>query len=50
MILEDERDNNEGKDLDYEQIDEVHNPLIQVPREQAAGFTTYIQSHEHIKD
>ncbi|XP_075675085.1 uncharacterized protein LOC142644334 [Castanea sativa] len=50
MIVEDERDDNEVVDLDYEQIDEVDNLPIQVSREQDDGFTTYIQSHEHIRD
>ena len=30
MIVEDELDDNEVVDLDYEQIDGVDNPLIQV--------------------
>ena len=48
MIVEDERDDNEVADLDYEQIDGVDNPPIQVSREQVDGFMTYI--YECIRD
>ena len=44
MIVEDERDDNEVVDLNYEQIDGVDNPPIQVSREQSDGFMAYIQS------
>jgi len=37
-------------DLDYEQIDGVDNPLIQVSREQNDGFMAYIQSYGRIRD
>ena len=50
MIVEDERDDNEVVDLDYEQIDGVDNPPIQVSQEQSDGFMTYIQSYECIRD
>ena len=50
MIVEDEQDENETVDFDYEQIDEVDNPPIQVSREHANGFMAFIQSHERIKD
>ena len=50
MIDEDEQDENETVDFDYEQIDEVDNPPIQVSREHANGFMAFIQSHERIKD
>ena len=50
MIVEDERDENEAVDFDYEQIDEVDNPLIQVSCEHVNGFMAFIQSHERIKD
>ena len=50
MIVEDEWDENEVVDFDYEQIDEVDNPPIQVSREHANGFMAFIQSHERIKD
>ncbi|XP_030924713.1 glycine-rich RNA-binding protein blt801-like [Quercus lobata] len=44
MIVEDERDDNEVVDLDYEQIDGVDNPSMQVLREQSDGFMSYIES------
>ena len=44
MIVEDEWDDNEVADLNYEQIDGVDNPPIQVSREQSDGFMAYIQS------
>ena len=50
MIVEDERDENEAVDFDYEQIDEVDNPLIQVSCEHVNGFMAFIESHERIKD
>ena len=50
MIVEDELDDNEVVDLDYEQIDGVDNPPIQVSQEQCDGFMTYIQSYECIRD
>ena len=50
MIVENERDENEVVDFDYEQIDEVNNPPIQVSREHANGFMAFIQSHECIRD
>ena len=50
MIIEDEQDDNEVIDLDYEQIDEVDNPPIQVSREQSDGLMAYIQSYGRIKD
>ena len=50
MIVEDEWDDNEAVYSNYKQIDGVDNPLIQVSREQADGFLTYIQSYEHVRD
>jgi len=50
MIVEDEWDDNEVVYSNYEQIDGVDNPLIQVSWEQADGFVTYIQSYEHVRD
>ena len=50
MIVEDEWDDNEMVDLDYEQIDGVDNPLMQVSREQSDGFMAYIESYECIRD
>ena len=50
IIVEDEQDDNEVVDLDYEQIDGVDDPLIQVSREQADGFMAYIQSYERIRN
>ncbi|KAL0013442.1 hypothetical protein SO802_000511 [Lithocarpus litseifolius] len=46
----DERDDNEVLDLDYEQIDGVDNPPMQVLREQSDGFMAYIQSYGRIRD
>ncbi|XP_050270544.1 uncharacterized protein LOC126714437 [Quercus robur] len=50
MIVEDEWDDNEMVDLDYEQIDGVDNPLMQVSREQSDGFMAYIESYGCIRD
>ena len=50
MIVEDKRDENEAVDFNYEQIDEVDNPPIQVSHEHANGFMAFIQSHERIRD
>ncbi|XP_050278083.1 uncharacterized protein LOC126719591 [Quercus robur] len=50
MIVEDERDDNEVVDLDYEQIDGVDNPLMQVLREQSDGFMSYIERYGCIRD
>ena len=49
IIVEDERDENEVVDLDYEQIDGVDNPPVQVSHDQADGFMAYIQSYERIR-
>ena len=38
MTVEDEQDDNEVVDLDYEQIDGVDNPPMQVLHEQSDGF------------
>ena len=50
MIVEDKRDENEAVDFNYEQIDEMDNPPIQVSHEHANGFMAFIQSHECIED
>ena len=50
MIVEDEWDDNEVVDLDYEQIDEVDNPPMQVLREQSDGFMSYIERYGRIRD
>ncbi|KAK9986990.1 hypothetical protein SO802_031941 [Lithocarpus litseifolius] len=50
MIVEDERDDNEVVDLDYEQIDRVDNPLLQVLHEQSDGFLAYIERYGRIRD
>ena len=50
IIAKDERDENKAVDFDYEQIDEVDNPPIQVSREHTNGFMVLIQSHERIRD
>ena len=50
MIVEDEQDDNEVVDLDYEQIDGVDNPPMQVLREQSDGFMAYIESYGRIRD
>ena len=50
MIVEDEQNENEVVDFDYEQIDEVNKPPIQVSREHANGFMAFIQSHQCIRD
>ena len=49
MIVENERDNNEVVDLDYEQIDGVDNPPMQVSCEQSDGFMTYIGNYGRIR-
>ena len=50
MIVEDEQDDNEVVDLDYEQIDGVDNPPMQVLREQSDGFLSYIERYGCIGD
>ncbi|KAK9997521.1 hypothetical protein SO802_022207 [Lithocarpus litseifolius] len=50
MIVEDKRDDNEMVDLDYEQIDGVDNPPMQVLREQSDGFMSYIERYGRIRD
>ena len=50
IIVEDEWDENEVVDLDYEQIDGVDNPPVQVSNDQADGFMAYIQSYERIRN
>ncbi|XP_030974812.1 uncharacterized protein LOC115994722 [Quercus lobata] len=50
MTVEDERDDNEVVDLDYEQIDGVDNPSMQVLREQSDGFMSYIERYRRIRD
>ncbi|KAL0016624.1 hypothetical protein SO802_003693 [Lithocarpus litseifolius] len=50
MIVEDERDDNEVVDLDYEQIDGVDYPPLQVLREQSDEFLAYIERHGLIRD
>ena len=50
MIVEDEWDDNEVVDLDYEQIDGVDNPPMQVLHEQSDGFMAYIESYGRIRD
>ena len=50
MIVEDEWDDNEVVDLDYEQIDEVDNPPMQVLREQSDGFMSYIERYGCIRN
>ena len=50
MIVEDERDDNEVVNLDYEQIDGVDNPPMQVSREQSDRFMAYIESYGCIRD
>ena len=50
MIVEDKRDENEAVDFNYEQIDEVDNPPIQVSHEHANGFMAFIKSQECIRD
>ena len=50
MIVEDERDDNEVVDLDYEQINGVDNPSMQVSREQSDGFMSYIERYGRIRD
>ena len=50
MIVEDKRDESEAVDFNYEQIDEVDNPSIQVSHEHANGFMAFIQIHERIRD
>ncbi|XP_075674911.1 uncharacterized protein LOC142644119 [Castanea sativa] len=50
MIVEDERDDNEVVNLDYEQIDEVDNPPMQVLHEQNDEFLSYIERYVRIRD
>ncbi|XP_030964000.1 uncharacterized protein LOC115985179 [Quercus lobata] len=50
MIVEDEWDDNEVVDLDYEQIDRVDNPSMQVLHEQSDGFMSYIKRNGRIRD
>ena len=50
MIVEDERDDDEVVNLDYEQIDGVDNPPMQVLREQSDGFMSYIERYGCIRD
>ena len=50
MIVEDEWDDNEIVDLDYEQIDRVDNPPLQMLREQSDEFLSYIERHGRIRD
>ena len=50
MIVENERDDNEVVNLDYEQIDGVDNPPMQVSHEQSDGFMAYIKSYGCIRD
>ncbi|XP_050259048.1 uncharacterized protein LOC126704052 [Quercus robur] len=50
MIVKDEQDDNEVVDLDYEQIDGVDNPPMQVLREQSDGFMSYIERYGRIRD
>ena len=49
-IVENEQDENEAVDFDYEQIDEMNYPPIQVSCEHANGFVAFIQSHQCIRD
>ena len=50
MIVEDVQDDNVEVDLDYEQLDGVDNPPLQVLREQSDGFLSYIERHGRIRD
>ena len=50
MIVEDEWDDNEVVDLDYEQIDGVDSPSMQVLHEQSDGFMSYIERYGRIRD
>ncbi|XP_075650080.1 uncharacterized protein LOC142620621 [Castanea sativa] len=50
IIVEDEQDDNEVVDLDYEQIDGVDNPPMQVLHEQSDGFMSYIKRYGRIRD
>ena len=50
MIVEDEQNDNKVVDLDYEQIDRVDNPPMQVLREQSDGFMSYIERYGRIRD
>ena len=50
MIVEYERNDNEVVDLDYEQIDGVDNPPLQVLREQSDEFLSYIKRYGCIRD
>ena len=48
MIVENERDVNEAKKVDYEQIDD--NPTIQLSWEHTNEFTEFIETHQCIRD
>ena len=50
MIVEDAQDDNVEVDLDYEQLDGVDNPPLQVLREQSDGFLSNIERHGRIRD
>ena len=50
MIVEDAQDDNVEVDLDYEQLDGVDNPPLQVLREQSDGFLSYIERHGRIRN
>ncbi|XP_075674518.1 uncharacterized protein LOC142643673 [Castanea sativa] len=50
MIVEDERDDNEVVNLDYEQIDGVDNPPMQVLHEQNDEFLSCIERYGRIRD
>ena len=50
MIVENAQDDNVEVDLDYEQLDGVDNPPLQVLREQSDGFLSYIERHGRIRD
>ena len=50
MIVEDAQDDNVEVDLDYEQLDGVDNPPLQVLHEQSDGFLSYIERHGRIRD
>ena len=48
MIVEDEQNDNKVVDLDYEQIDRVDNPPMQVLREQSDGFMDALETEKFI--
>ena len=50
MIVEDAQDDNVEVDLDYEQLDGVDNPPMQVLREQSDGFMSYIERYGCIRN